>query len=55
MPNDPEVHIDEDALLRAAQPQLDAVQERLNEELRTILREVRDSMSRQPAEQVMRS
>lgn len=46
------VRIDEAALRRAVQPSIDDLQARLNAELQSTIREVRDEMEGQPADQV---
>lgn len=45
--------INENAIKRAAQPQIDEIQDRINETLRATLREVRDEMTGQPADEVL--
>lgn len=46
------IHINEDALQRAIQPQIDKMQADLNEQLRSSIRGVRDEMEGQPADDV---
>lgn len=50
--SDHEIKIDQQALLRAAQPQLDALQEDLDSRIQAAIRGVRDEMSGQPADVV---
>lgn len=46
------IHLDQDAIMRAVQPQIDKLQQEFTTQLQAIVREVRDEMNGQPAAEV---